>query len=65
MNTHPDKKKPAPNKDWAMIHRNSWLNGARLSLYQVTCASEALKETWIDEGGLRRCVPLYTDEDEA
>jgi hypothetical protein len=54
-----------PSKEWAEKLKADWLRGVKLGLYQVLCASEALDEMWVEEGGKRRCVPIYGAEDEA
>lgn len=54
-----------PSKEWAEKLKADWLRGVRLGLYQVLCASEALEEMWVEEGGKRRCVPIYGDGGES
>lgn len=46
-----------PSKAWAHKLRTRYLAGERLMMAQVSLASDALDETWTDEGGKRACRP--------
>ena len=46
-----------PSKAWAHKLRSRYLSGERLMMAQVSLASDAMDETWTDEGGKRACRP--------
>jgi len=45
------------HKAWAHKLRARYLAGERLMMAQVSLASDAMDETWTDEGGKRVCRP--------